>query len=141
MQYDLRAFSERTEEILTWLRGEYAGIQSGNITAATVRDVMVTAYGSKTSVPHCASVTLENTRTLLVTPYDASLLGAIETALREQVSFATLSVTDTGIRVIAQAPTGDTRLALEKAVGERAEIARQSVRSTCLLYTSPSPRD
>ena len=54
MEYTLRGFSERTKEVLDWLRGEYAVIQPGAAVPSMVDFVTVSAYGAETPLRHCA---------------------------------------------------------------------------------------
>ena len=128
MQYDFSSFSEREEEARKWLSAEYTQIQSGKITAALLDRVTVPAYGAKTALNHCATIAVEDAKTLTVTPYDPTLLPDIETALREQVPSMSVAVGETTVRVIAPDLTGEHRAMLEKTARERMEEAKQSVR-------------
>ena len=130
MQYDFSNFSAREEEIVAWLSTEYAQIQSGRITTALLDRVMVSAYGAKTALHHCATVAVEDAKTITVTPYDMTLLPEIETALREQVSSVSIAVGETTVRVIAPDVTGERRAMLEKTARERMEEAKKSIRGT-----------
>ncbi len=129
MQYDFSTFSGRVKEIIDWLGKEYIGIQSGKITPSLLDRVTIEAYGTKTALSHCSTITLEDQKVLLVTPYDTSLLPAIESELRERMPSMSLSVGDTGIRVTAQELTGERRVLLERAARERMEEAKQSIRN------------
>ena len=121
-------FSERKDEILQWLTDEYAALQSGTISPALVSRVTVSAYGAGTHLPHCAAVTMEGPRTLLITPYDVTLIGEIERAVREQIPSVSVSVTETGVRIVAQEITTERKDFLIKMVKDRAEEAKQSIR-------------
>lgn len=128
MQYDFTLFKDREKEVLEWLGTEYARIQSGRITAALLDHVEVRAYGAKTLLGHCAAITMEDPKTLMVAPYDAVLLSDIETALREQVPTMGVAVGETAVRVISPEVTGERRTILERNARERMEEAKQSVR-------------
>ena len=128
MQYDFTQFTEREKEVLEWLGAEYTRIQSGRITTALLDRIEVQAYGAKTALNHCATITIEDPKTLTVTPYDATLLPNIETALREQLPTMEIAVGETAVRVIAPDVTGERRAILEKNVRERMDEAKQSVR-------------
>lgn len=130
MNYDFGIFSERENEVLEWLSGEYAAVHSGRVIAALLDGVRVAAYGARTALNRCAAIAVEDARTLTVMPYDSALLFDIESALRDQVPFMSLSVAEKSIRVIAPEVTGEQRKALEKLVKERADRAKQSVRGT-----------
>ena len=128
MQYDFGSFSEKEKETLAWLSAEYTQIQSGRITIALLERVTVSAYNAKTALNHCATIAIEDPKTLTVTPYDATLLPDIEAALREQVPSMSIAVGETTVRVIAPEITGERRTMLEKIARERMEEAKQSIR-------------
>ena len=85
-------------------------------------------YGAKAMLTHSATVTAEDPKTLLVTPYDPSFLPDIEAALRAQVPTMEITVGETSVRVIAPDLTGERRTILQKTAAERAEEAKQSIR-------------
>ncbi len=128
MQYDFSSFSAREEEIILWLSTEYAQIQSGRITTALLDRVMVSAYGAKTALHHCAAIAVEDAKTIAVTPYDATLLPEIETALREQAPSVSVATGETTVRAITPDLTGERRTILEKTTRERTEEAKKSIR-------------
>ncbi len=128
MSDDRRLFLERKREITGWLSEEFAGIQSGAMLPSLLNGVTISAYGAKTALHYAASVTSEEPRVLLVVPYDQTLTQEMETALREQVPSATVSVNDTGIRITAHELTAERRDMLARVVKERAEEAKKSIR-------------
>ena len=130
MQYDFSSFSAREEEVTAWLSTEYAQIQSGRITTALLDRVTVSAYGAKTALHHCATIALEDAKTITVTPYDITLLSEIEVALQEQVPSVSIAVGKTTVRVITPDLTGERREMLKKSARERMEEAKKSIRGT-----------
>ena len=81
MEDIVNEFQSAADDVFKWLRGEYMSIQSGKMTPAVLGDVKVDAYGTKTALSHCASITADGQKTLTVTPYDTSLLPVVESAL------------------------------------------------------------
>ena len=128
MEEDVSAFLERKGEILKWLAEEYVSIPSGALTPSLVDRVVVKAYGGTTHLSHCAAIALQDRATILITPYDISLLQSIETALREQMDMLEISVGDTSVRVKVGAMTGERRVHLERLAKERMEEAKKSIR-------------
>ena len=121
-------FNAKKRDSIAWLEGEYIGLQSGQVAPAMLSKVQVAAYGDKTTLSHCASITVENAKTLSVVPYDAGLLPDIESALREQVSSMHIMVNQNTVRVIAAEMSGEQREVLKKIVKERMEEAKRSLR-------------
>lgn len=128
MRYDFTSFTASVENTMQWLADEYMQLQTGKLSVAMLDKVILSVYGAKTPVPHCATIVLENPRTLLVSPYDATLLKEIEQAIREKFPSMNIVATDTGVRLIASEMLGERRTLLEKEAKEKAEMARQSVR-------------
>ena len=65
----------------------------------------------------------------MITPYDVSLVPAVEDALRARVPSLSFSVSGTGVRATAPEVTGEQRARLERVVKDRAEDAKRSVRA------------
>ena len=128
MDVTAREFSDREKEITAWLGDEYASLQSGRATPSLVGKVRVSAYGAATALTHCAAVSAESATTITVTPYDASLLPDIETAIRDQVPSVSVATDGALVRVTVPEMSGDRRELLEKLVGRHAEEAKRSVR-------------
>ena len=108
---------------------EYAAVQPGMLTPGMLGRVQVPVYGTVTPLPHCANITAEGSRTVLITPYDVSQVRAVEDALRAQMPSLGVTVSGTGVRATAPAVTGEQRTAFEKILKERTEEAKQSVRA------------
>ena len=128
MEDVLTGFVTRKKEIEEWLSEEFKGLPSGSITPSLVERVVVPAYGGTTPLGHCATIVLQDNITLLITPYDMTLLQVIEKALREQITVAEVSVGETSIRVTLGAMTGERRAMIESVAKERVEEAKRSIR-------------
>ena len=113
---------------MEWLKREYTGISTGRATPAILDLVSVESYGSRTAIPHVASVTIEDPRTLRVAPWDKTQLKAIETALRDADLGLTVSVDDMGLRIFFPQLTTERRAQLVKVLKDRLEDARVKVR-------------
>ena len=113
---------------MEWLKREYTGISTGRATPAILDLVSVESYGSRTAIPHVASVTIEDPRTLRVAPWDKTQLKAIETALRDADLGLSVSVDDMGLRIFFPQLTTERRAQLVKVLKDRLEDARVKVR-------------
>jgi ribosome recycling factor len=128
MAYSFSNFSTQGKEIVEWLKREYTGISTGRATPAILDLVSVESYGSRTAIPHVASVTIEDPRTLRVAPWDKTQLKAIETALRDADLGLSVSVDDMGLRIFFPQLTTERRTQLVKVLKDRLEDARVKVR-------------
>ncbi|MGO4244208.1 ribosome-recycling factor, partial [Janibacter sp. RAF20_2_2] len=64
-------------------KDNFAGIRTGRVNPGLFSGVMVDYYGSPTPLQQLASFQTPEARTLLITPFDKSSMGAIESALRD----------------------------------------------------------
>ena len=63
---------------------DFAAIRTGRANAGMFSKILVDYYGTPTPLQQLASFQIPEARTVLVTPYDKSSLGAIERALRDR---------------------------------------------------------
>lgn len=122
---ELKNELKRTEE---WLGKEYLSLQTGRATPAILDRVQVEQYGSKQPIAHTASITVEDARTIMVSPWDKSLIKEIERAIQIADLGLSVSAVDTGVRVSFPELTGERRTALVKLVKAKLEDARVAVR-------------
>jgi ribosome recycling factor len=109
-------------------RREFATIRSGKATTSLLDLVRVNAYGNEMPLNQVASVAAPEPRLLTVTPWDKSLTGAIDKALRES-DLGLNPVTQSGvIRVPLPPLTEERRRELVKVVHKLAEEGRVAVR-------------
>jgi ribosome recycling factor len=122
-------FETKLKEIVSWLTGEYAGIRTGQATPAILDSVKVESYGTHMALNQVASLGIEDARTLRVSPWDQSLLKAIETAIREADLGVSVVADSSGLRVIFPELTGERRTQLLKLAKSKLEDARVRVRA------------
>jgi len=109
-------------------RREFATIRSGKATTSLLDLVRVPAYGNEMPLNQVASVAAPEPRLLTVTPWDKSLTGAIDKALRES-DLGLNPVTQSGvIRVPLPPLTEERRRELVKVVHKLAEEGRVAIR-------------
>jgi len=99
-----------------------------------LRRLTVDFYGSEVPIGQSANITVEDARTLAVTPWDKSMVSVIEKAIMKSDLGLNPSTAGTVIRVPMPPLTEERRKELVKVVRELAENARISVRkSTAVL--------
>ncbi len=125
----ISGYGERFGAALSHFQAEAAKLRTGRAHPSLVEDLMVEYYGSRTPLRQVASVTVPESRTLVIQPWDQSSLRAVAEAIRS--SDLGLNPADDGrlIRLSLPALTEDRRKELVKALNARAEEARVSVRN------------
>ena len=109
-------------------KDNFAGIRTGRVNPGLVSGVMVDYYGSPTPLQQLASFQTPEARTLLITPFDKSSMGAIESALRDSDLGANPSNDGTVIRVTMPELTAERRKEYIKLAHSQGEDAKVSIR-------------
>jgi ribosome recycling factor len=110
------------------VRREFATIRSGKATTSLLDLVRVNAYGNEMPLNQVASVAAPEPRLLTVTPWDKSLTGAIDKALRESDLGLNPATQGGVIRIPLPPLTEERRRELVKVVHKLAEEGRVAVR-------------
>jgi ribosome recycling factor len=117
------------KDINEWLTKEFSGIRTGQAVPVLLDGVKVENYGVRVPVSQVATITIENARTLRLSPWDKSTSKAIEKAIIEADLGVSVAVDDGGLRVIFPELTGERRQQLLKLAKQKLEEARVSVRA------------
>lgn len=128
MVYDTLELKNELKEVESWLAKELSNIRTGRATPALLDGVFVDSYGTKSPVPHIASVTTEDARTLRVAPWDKGHIKEIEKAIAVADLGVSVSVDDTGLRVSFPELTVERREMMGKLVADKIENAKVSMR-------------
>jgi len=120
---------ERMKGAVQALEEDLAGIRTGRASPALVERLHVEYYGNPTPLIQLATISVPEPRQLLIRPFDASSLKAIERAI--QASDLGLNPNNDGkiIRLFLPPLTEERRRDLVKVVHNRAEEARVAVRN------------
>lgn len=129
MSYNFNETKQGVERIIEWLAGEYRSIQTGRATPQVLDLVHIDMYGARTLIAHAGSVTIEDPKTLRVSPWDKTILGAMEKAINDADLGLSVSSDADGLRVHFPALTTETRQKMVKLLKERLEDARVRVRA------------
>jgi ribosome recycling factor len=128
MAYDFSSFSKKTRDVQEWLARELSGLRTGRAAPAILDGVIVEAYGAKMPIKQVAAITVEDARTLRVSPWDASQAKAIEKAISSSSLGLSAVSGENGIRVIFPELSAERRSALIKTAKSKVEEARVSLR-------------
>ena len=113
------------------LRHELTRLRTGRASTALVDGIKVPAYGSEMPLNQVASVALGDARSIIITPFDKSLVGPVEKAILASDIGITPTTAGTVIRLNMPPLTEERRRELAKHVsheGENAKIAIRNVR-------------
>lgn len=111
------------------LEEDLAGIRTGRASPALVEKLPVEYYGTQTPLLQLASINVPEPRSLMIRPFDASSLKAIERAIRTSDLGLNPSNDGKAIRLNLPPLTEERRRDLVKVVHNRVEEARVAVRN------------
>ena len=120
---------EKMEKTVSALKDQFNGIRSGRASASIFDKVRVDYYGTKSPLNQVATIAIPEARSVIITPFDKSLITEIEKAI--QVADLGLNPSNDGkvIRISIPALTAERRKELVKQAKTVAENCRTSIRN------------
>jgi ribosome recycling factor len=129
MLNDLKKDGEtRMKKSLESLEHGFSRVRTGRAHPAMLKDIMVPYYGTDTPLMQVANVNVEDSRTLLVQPYERSMVQAIDKAIRNS-DLGLNPISAEVIRVPLPSLTEETRRDMQKLARNEAEGARVAIRN------------
>ncbi|OGT45473.1 MAG: ribosome recycling factor [Gammaproteobacteria bacterium RIFCSPHIGHO2_12_FULL_38_11] len=125
----IRNAKSRMEKSIEALKHELAKLRTGRAHPSLIEHVMVSYYGVPTKLSQVASISIENSRTLMVSPWEKNIVSDIEKAILSANLGLNPNTAGTVIRIPMPPLTEERRKSLGKVVREEAERARVSVRN------------
>lgn len=118
----------RMQKTLEALDSTFSKVRTGRAHPGMLSGIMVSYYGSDTPLNQVASVNVEDSRTLLVQPFDRTMVQAVDKAIRE-ADLGLNPMTADVIRVPMPSLTEETRRDMQKLARSEAENSRVSIRN------------
>jgi ribosome recycling factor len=130
MLEDIRkdAISRMTKCVHTF-QGETKKLRTGRAHTSLVDHLKVDYYGSEVPLQQIASISVEEGRTLVISPYEKSSVQAVEKAILKSDLGLTPMTAGTVIRIPMPPLTEERRKELTKVIRHDAENARVAVRN------------
>ena len=127
-QFDLKELTRRMEGAVSSFKSDLAGLRTGRASANLLDPITVEAYGSAMPLNQVANVTVPESRTIAVSVWDKSMVGAVERAIRDS-NLGLSPVTDgTTLRINLPELNEQRRKELVKVAHQYGESARVAVR-------------
>ena len=119
----------RMEKTIASLKDSFNTIRTGRANAAIFDKVRVDYYGTKSPLNQVATIAIPEARSVIITPFDKSLISEIEKAI--QVADLGLNPSNDGkvIRIQIPALTAERRKELVKQAKTIAENSRTAIRN------------
>jgi ribosome recycling factor len=120
---------ERMEKAVAVAKDELSTVRTGRANPSMFSRIHVDYYGSPTPVNQMASISIPEARMVIIKPYDASQLGALEKAIRN--SDLGVNPTNDGaiIRIVIPQLSEERRREMVKVAKHKGEEARVAIRN------------
>jgi ribosome recycling factor len=124
-----KSTEQKMGKSLESFRGDLAKVRTGRAHTGLLDHVSVDYYGTPTPLNQVAKITLMDSRTISVMPFEKKMMAAIEKAIRESELGLNPAATGDSVRVPMPSLTEQRRKELIKVVKHEAENARIAVRN------------
>ena len=120
---------EKMEKTITQLKKEFAGIRTGRANPLILDKVLVDYYGVPTQLRQMSQVSVQDGTTLVISPYDKSIIKEIEKALLKAELGIAPNSDGLVIRLTFPPLTEERRKEITKEVKKQAEEAKVAIRN------------
>lgn len=120
---------KRMQKTIEALRFDMTKVRTGRANAGLLDHVQVDYYGTITPLSQVASVTTSDSRTIMVTPWEKSMVAAVEKAILNADLGLNPATAGSAIRVPMPPLTEDRRKELIKVVRHEGEQTKVSIRN------------
>jgi len=129
METLLKDLTEKIEKSVTALKNAFNKIRTGRANPAILDDINVDYYGNPTPINQTSNISVEEGRSLVISPWDKNLIPEIEKAILSSDLGLNPSTSGDLIRVTMPALTEETRQDYIKQARAEAENSRISIRN------------
>ena len=120
--------TQRMSKCVAVLKDHYRKMRTGRANTGLLDGIKVDYYGSEVPLSQVASLSVEDSRTLVVAPWDKSAVSAVEKAIMKSDLGLTPNTAGQVIRLPLPPMTEERRKDLTKVARHEAENARVAVR-------------
>ena len=143
MSTDYTEFESKMKKTASVLTEQYDSVRAGKANPAVLDRITVDYYGSPTPVQQIASVSTPDARSLLIQPWDGSVLKGIEKAILASDLGINPQNDGRSIRLVFPQLTEERRKELAKQVkkyGEDAKVAIRNVRRDAVDFVKKAQK-
>ena len=126
---EYKIFEEKMKKSIDSVSADFAAVRAGRANAAVLDRILVDYYGTPTPIQQIASIASPDPRTLLITPWDATAVRAIEKAILSSDLGINPSNDGKSLRLAFPQLTEERRKELVKQIGKYAEGGKVAIRN------------
>jgi len=124
-----QSLESRMADAVEAMDRDFNHIRTGRASTALVERIQVDYYGTSTPLNQLASISVPESTTVVIQPWDRGVLGAIEKAIQKSDIGLTPNVDGTVVRLNIPPLTEERRRELVKQVHKRMEDAKVEIRN------------
>ena len=125
----LKEYDVKMQKTVDVVISDFASVRAGRANAAVLDKITVDYYGSPTPINQVAAISSPDPRSLLIKPWDGSILKAIEKAIQTSDLGLNPQNDGTSIRLAFPPLTEERRKELTKQVKKYAENGKVAIRN------------
>ena len=129
MENLLTDVTQRMDKSISALRNAFNKIRTGRANPSILDDIEVDYYGNQTPINQTSNISVEEGRSLVISPWDKNLIPEIEKAILNSDLGLNPSTSGDLIRVTMPVLTEETRQDYIKQARSEAENSRVSIRN------------
>ena len=136
MKETINAAEQKMEKCVNALEKEFSTIRAGRANPAVLDKITVDYYGVPTQINAMAAVSVAEARILVIQPWDASSIKAIEKAIMASDIGITPTNDGKAIRIVFPQLTEERRKEINKNISKMSEEAKVAIRNIRAALTS-----
>lgn len=143
MSPETKVYDAKMQKTIEVVKANFASVRAGRANAGVLDRIFVEYYGTPTPLNQVAAISSPDPRTLMIQPWDGTLLKAIEKAI--QTSDLGINPQNDGrvIRLVFPQLTEERRKDLTKQVrkyAEEAKVAMRNIRRDAMDYVKAAKK-
>lgn len=124
----IQLLRQKFDKVIENAEEDFATVRVGRAKPDLVEGIMVPAYGTWMKLVEVATISAPDTNMLIVTPFDRSLLGAVEKAISDSEMQLSGAVSGDMIRIVIPSLTQERRLDFVKLLKQKTESGKIMIR-------------
>ena len=126
---DLSKYQEKMKKSISVLEEDLSTLRAGRANPAMLNKINVEYYGVQTPLPQIGTVSVPDPRTILIQPWDATVLSEVEKAILKSDLGITPNNDGKAIRLSFPPLTEERRKEIAKVIRTKCEDGKVAVRS------------
>lgn len=129
MDEKLQIYSEKMIKTYDNLLSDFNAIRAGRANPHILDKIVVDYYGTSTPLNQVSNVSVPDPRTIMITPWDKSIISEIEKAINASDVGINPTVDGANIRLVIPELTEDRRKEIVKDIKKRGEESKVAIRN------------